>query len=176
MKNIWINYKTAVLEKNDKIELNNGLTELMIDENRDFINNWLPKELYNILCDADGQSANSQPLFIELKNNLGGLSIWEYRFLSLNEIVKTHQFVNNYTQGKINSHYIPFAKHEKKVGDKGSIIFTINNQSKMIYKTKYYEYDRFTTISEFSSEKFSENIDEFLKNQIIWQSFIIGYK
>ena len=98
--------------------------------------------------------------------------MWWFNFLNLAEIVSTFNFIQEYTNKQINKNLIPFAKYEKELGTKGTMAFTINRIDNSIYRTLFYEHDRFVTIYEFRSEKIANDIDEFLQNQILWRELI----
>jgi hypothetical protein len=167
----WNNFKTSILAKKSTLIFKEGLTNIEIKANQDFINtHHFPIELLEILSDSNGQDLNSDPIFLELDSRYSGLNFNYYKFLSLVNIKEMFLFIQSFSKGRIDTNLIPFANIEKIIGDKGSIVFTIHTIEKIIYRTQFYEWDRFGTMSEFRSEKFAKNMDEFLENQILWHS------
>jgi hypothetical protein len=68
----------------------------------------------------------------------------------------------------IDRNLIPFAKIEKSIGHEKFAAFAIHATEKTIYKIEFYEWDRFVTHFEFRSNKFANNMSDFLENQILW--------
>jgi hypothetical protein len=161
----WRTFKLNKLsEKKDSI-FNIGLSDDEIILNKEFVDNYIPKELLEILQDSNGQKENTEPVFLEL-----GLSFSYYNFLSLNRIKNTYSSINSFFKTDIKTDFIPFATINKVIGNRGSIAFTINRNDKTIHKIQFYEWDRFITHTEFRTEKFANNLNDFLENQILWNN------
>jgi hypothetical protein len=84
---IWRNLKLC----KSNIFLNEGLSNIEIKKNQEFINKYIPEELLEILKNSNGQIANSESLFSEFKNNILGITFSHYNFLSLDEIIETYE-------------------------------------------------------------------------------------
>jgi hypothetical protein len=166
----WDNFKTMILTQYSALILNKGLTDHDIKKHQGFINNYhFPDEILKVLHETNGQDYNSNPIFLEFQNGILGLNFCYYKFLSLTDIIETHNFMQSYSKGKIDMNLIPFAKIEKTTNDNGTTTFTIHNTKKTIYKTFCFINDYgYKPIYEFRSEKFANNLNEFLENQILW--------
>jgi len=172
---IWNEFKTNLVNK-PNIVFNKGLSEDEIKSSLDFIDDHhIPDELIEILCDSNGQSCNSVPIFLEFWNGIlaSDLFFYYYDFMSLNDIRETYNFIQTYSKGKIDVDLIPFAKINNVFKDKGTTVFTIHNCDKTIHKTFCFIDDRgYVPVPEFRSEKFAKNLNEFLENQILWRTMI----
>ena len=161
---MWNKLKTIIENDNKEDTFEEGLSEKEISNSS--IRDYIPNDLLKILIDSNGQKNNSKPIFFEFKNHSSGTILWWYNYLSLTQIASTYNFIQEYTKKQVNENLIPFALHEKSIGDKGTMAFTINRIDNSIHRTLYYEYDRFVTVYEFRSERIANNMDEFLQNQI----------
>jgi hypothetical protein len=171
--NIWNDFKIKVL-CNNSILLNRGILNHEKIENMEFIDKYIPNELLEILCDSNGQKTNTLPIFLEFINSIIGLNFFHYKFLSLSEIIDTYNFMQSYSNGKIEYTQIPFAKlipPKDSCNILGITTFTIHLKNKSIYKTLCFINDfAYKPISEFRSEIFTNNMSDFLENQIIWNN------
>lgn len=168
---MWNEFKTIIEAENKEDIFEVGLSEVEFN-NSGFKKN-IPKDLLEILLDSNGQKNNSMPIFFEFKNHPSGTIKWWFNYLSLEEIIETYNFIQDYTKNQIDVNLIPFAKHDKELGDKGTMAFTLNRIDNSIHRTLFYEYDRFVTVFEFRSEKIANNLNEFLENQILWRTLKI---
>lgn len=171
--NTWGRFKTSVILKQGRLIFNNGLTNDEKKNHQEFIDkHFLPNELLEILCDVNGQDFKSESVFLEIKTGILGLNFLHYNFLSLADIIKIYGFIQSYSRGKTDMNLIPFAVLKKAVEENVSTALTIHTIDNNIYKTQFYEWDRFITHFEFRSEKFAISLNEFLENQILWYSLI----
>jgi len=170
----WNKFKSNILADKFILVLNEGLSDDEIKFNKDFINHHhVPSELIEILRDSNGQNYNSNPIFLEFWNGIlsSDLFFCYYKFLSLNDVKETYSFIQTYSKGKIDTNLIPFAEINNTDRDKGTTVFTIHNFDKTIHKTFCFTNDSgYVPISEFRSEKFAKNMNEFLETQILWYS------
>ena len=153
----WEVFKTIIGANED---LNKGL-ETSIDS-------FLPEDLYSILRESNAQKKDSSPIFGEFVRRVLGIQNIYYRFLSLEEILDTINEMNNVD--KIESlNLIPFAKYSVVFnGEINTHTFSIDKNSRIIYKTYFFYWEKFIRHKEFQSEKIAENLEEFIDNQILW--------
>jgi hypothetical protein len=171
--NTWSIFKTGVMSKKGKLIFNNGLTDDEKKNHQEFIDKYhIPDELLEILCDSNGQYSKSESVFLEIKTGILGLNFLHYNFLSLTDIIKIYSFIQSYSKSEIDMDLIPFARLEKSIEENVLVVFTIHTIDKTIYKTQFYEWDRFITHFEFRSEKFATDLNEFLESQILWYSVL----
>jgi hypothetical protein len=164
----WNEVKTELQKIIKESNFEKGLTKEELNYSN-FREN-IPIDLLEILHNANGQIEKSKPIFIDFKNSSNGIIVSKYYFLSLAKIIELHGFIQDYSKKQIDKNLIPYAVYEKNIGDKGTKCFTIHKIDKTVHKTIFYEYDRFTTVYEFRSEKIAENLEEFLENQLKWRS------
>lgn len=126
-----------------------------------------PTDLLELLQISNGQKSNSHPIFIKLN----GSTILKYKFLNAKEIKSLHKLIQDTTKDRIDKNLIPFAKYEKDIGDKGSMAFAISAIDNSIYHILFYEFDRFTTVHEHRSEKFSKSMLDFIESETEWVKF-----
>ena len=147
----------------------------IIGANEDFnkgieisINLFLPEDLYSILRESNGQKKDTSPIFGEFVRGVLRTQNIYYRFLSLQEILETINEMKNVD--KIESiNLIPFAKYSVVFnGEINTHIFSIDKNSRIIYKTYFFYWEKFIRHKEFQSEKIAENLEEFIDNQILW--------
>ncbi|WP_448826730.1 SMI1/KNR4 family protein [Capnocytophaga bilenii] len=147
----------------------------IIGANEDFnkgieigINLFLPEDLYSILRESNGQKKDTSPIFGEFVRGVLGTQNIYYRFLSLQEILETINEMKNVD--KIESiNLIPFAKYSIVFnGEINTHIFSIDKNSRIIYKIYFFYWEKFIRHKEFRSEKITENLEEFIDNQILW--------
>ena len=129
----------------------------------------IPKELLYILNDSNGQKTNYKPIFIEFKNNIFGMDIFQYNFISYEDILNLKEEMSGYTN---EDNLFPFAAINRQIGDKGTVVFAISNFDKKIYKIQFYSWDRFGSHIEFKEELFANSLNEFIENQILWHNLL----
>lgn len=117
----------------------------IIGANEDFnkgieisINLFLPEDLYSILRESNGQKKDTSPIFGEFVRGVLGTQNIYYKFLSLQEILETINEMKNVD--KIESiNLIPFAKYSVVFnGEINTQIFSIDKNSRIIYKTYFF--------------------------------------
>lgn len=168
----WNSFRDIVQNNIKEIIFNSGLTKHSLSENKEFVDNILPEELYNILCLSDGQTTNSTAIFIKFGNSfMLKENIIRYRFLPLTDLIQTYNYMLHISKGKVNPNFVPFAIHDTNVEDRGSISLTMDRISKGIYITNFYEHDRYRPFP-YSSTLFADNLNSFLGNQILWYDFM----
>ena len=128
----------------------------IIGANEDFnkgieigINFFLPEDLYSILRESNGQKKDTSPIFGEFVRGVLGTQNIYYRFLSLQEILETINEMKNVD--KIESiNLIPFAKYSVVFnGEINTHIFSIDKNSRIIYKTYFFYWEKFIRHKEF---------------------------
>ena len=138
----------------------------IIGSNEDFnkgieisINLFLPEDLYSILRESNGQKKGTSPIFGEFVRGVLGTQNIYYRFLSLQEILETINEMKNVD--KIESiNLIPFAKYSVVFnGEINTHIFSIDKNSRIVYKTYFFYWEKFIRHKEFRSEKITENLE-----------------
>lgn len=128
----------------------------------------IPNELLKIFKDADGQKSDYKPVFLEFRNDILGFNIILYKFISYNELLELKEEMIYYTKEK---DLFPFALLvNRQVGDEGAIVFAFSSFDEKIYKVQFYRWDRFVHHTEFKKEVFANNLNEFLENQVLWNS------
>ena len=145
--------------------LNPGLSDAEI-KNNDF---WdlIPSDLKIILRINNGQDLTTNGIFRKLVN---GKPNDQYKFLDFDKILKFYEKVKGFNILKVEDNEIPFAIKESQ--DVGGYGFSINRFDFSINYISFNEYDyNGGTVHNKGVFKYSNNLTEFIENQIMIRQF-----